>query len=159
MMYDAALASYIYNPNGLRSVKTAGNRTKCFVYNGMNIAVEHEEKGAEYTDFFYGLNRYTMLPDVLAVRQSGNLYAYCAANPIRYADLNGEFIISTTVLVVAGLAAIGAAVGGYIGAKVADKQGKTGRDKVSYDCHRRNSRRRLCIAFALLSAENAYASS
>ena len=57
MMYDAALAYYVYNPNGLRSVKMAGNRTKCFVYNGMNIVVEYEEEGAEYTEFFYGLNR------------------------------------------------------------------------------------------------------
>ncbi len=70
MIDDAALASYIYNPNGLRSVKTAGNRTKCFVYNGMNIAVEYEEEGAEYTDFFYGLNH--------THNSKGEIYVYNA---------------------------------------------------------------------------------
>ena len=69
-----------------------------------------------------GLNRYTLLPSILAVRQSENLYAYCTGNPIGFVDVNGTFVISTTVLVVAGLAAIGAAIGGYIGNRIADRK-------------------------------------
>ena len=37
-----------------------------------------------------GLNRYTLLPNIFAVRQSGNLYAYCMANPVGFLDRSGQ---------------------------------------------------------------------
>jgi hypothetical protein len=53
-----------------------------------------------------GLNTYTYLPDISAIQQSGNLYAYCMNNPIMYVDENGEIVWLT------------AAAGGFIGAVV-----------------------------------------
>ena len=53
-----------------------------------------------------GLNRYTMLPDILAVRQSGNLYAYCVANPIRYIDKTG----AAAEVAAAAVAAVGSII-------------------------------------------------
>jgi len=49
-----------------------------------------------------GVNRYTMMPDIWAIMQSGNLYVYCVNNPIMFQDPSGEFIITLTVLVVVG---------------------------------------------------------
>ena len=54
-----------------------------------------------------GLNIY--VPDINAIAQSTNLYAYCINNPIMYVDLNGESIL----LIVGGIiigAVISAAV-------------------------------------------------
>ena len=51
------------------------------------------------------------LPSVLAMRQSGNLYLYCANNPVFYVDPNGNFII-VAKLVNSGLSAV---KGGIIG--------------------------------------------
>ena len=120
------LRARYYNPaNGRFNAEDTHWNLSNMLYGDSPVKLnEHEDA--------LGLNRYTLLPNTLAVQQSSNLYVYCVANPIQYADLNGEFIISTTFLVVAGVAALGAAIGGYIGAKVADKQGKTGWDKVGY---------------------------
>ena len=129
--YDAETQTYYlraryYNPaNGRFNAEDTHWNLSNMLYGDSPVKL-NEHKDA------LGLNRYTLLPNTLAVQQSSNLYVYCVANPIQYADLNGEFIISTTFLVVAGVAALGAAIGGYIGAKVADKQGKTGWDKVGY---------------------------
>jgi len=40
-----------------------------------------------------GLNTYTLVPDITAIMQSGNLYNYCMNNPIMYVDSSGEFVI------------------------------------------------------------------
>ena len=37
-----------------------------------------------------GLNTYTYKPDNLAIMQSGNLYSYCAGNPIMFNDPDGN---------------------------------------------------------------------
>ena len=56
-----------------------------------------------------GLNVYTYVPDINAIRQSSNLYVYCGNNPIMYMDSNGEIFMLIT-------GAIGAVVGGIGGA-------------------------------------------
>ena len=56
-----------------------------------------------------GLNIYTYVPDINAIRQSTNLYVYCGNNPIMYMDSNGEIFMLVT-------GAIGAVVGGISGA-------------------------------------------
>ena len=37
-----------------------------------------------------GLRTYTMLPQISAVGQSGNLYVYCGNSPVKYYDATGE---------------------------------------------------------------------
>lgn len=43
----------------------------------------------EYKDAL-GTSVYTYAPDIMAIRQSGNLYVYCAGNPVMFADYTGE---------------------------------------------------------------------
>ena len=38
-----------------------------------------------------GLNTYTLVPDIRAIRQSGNLYVYCMGNPVIWTDPSGHF--------------------------------------------------------------------
>ena len=38
-----------------------------------------------------GLATYTYMPDMAAIRQSGNLYVYCGSNPVMYHDSSGQF--------------------------------------------------------------------
>jgi len=45
----------------------------------------------EYEDPL-GLSYYTYAPDLYAIWQSNNLYAYCINNPVKYLDPNGRFI-------------------------------------------------------------------
>ncbi len=63
-------ASYAYNPNGLRNIKTVGGSTKYFVYNGMNIVYEYSESVADGIAYFYGLNR--------THNSEGEIYVYNA---------------------------------------------------------------------------------
>ena len=49
-----------------------------------------------------GLNTYTLKPDMSAIMQSGNLYAYCMNNPIIFIDPSGNSLTLT-----AGVAIIG----------------------------------------------------
>jgi len=58
-----------------------------------------------------GLNTYTYVPDIYAIRQRGNLYAYCLNNPLLYQDPGGESIILTCIIVGAIIGAV--AGGGY----------------------------------------------
>lgn len=60
-----------------------------------------------------GLNTYTLVPNINAIRQSGNLYAYCLNNPLMYQDPDGESIILTCIII--GVVA-GAILGGSAGA-------------------------------------------
>jgi len=65
-----------------------------------------------------GLNTYTYVQNIYAIRQSANLYAYCGSNPILFADSNGRFwhlvigalvsaAVGTAVSVVVQLTTIG----------------------------------------------------
>ena len=79
-----------------------------------------------------GLNTYTLVPDNTAIMQSGNLYVYAMNNPIMYKDPGGEFVITTTVLLIAGGAAIFGTIGGFVGNHIANQKGAMGWDKVGY---------------------------
>ena len=63
-----------------------------------------------------GLATYTYVPDIHAIRQSGNLYVYCGSNPLMFVDPSGELFMFLT-------AAIGAVVGGVVGGVVAAATG------------------------------------
>ena len=77
-----------------------------------------------------GLNIY--LPDMNAIMQSGNLYAYGLNNPIMFRDPSGEIVITTTVLLIAAGAVIFGTAGGFVGNGIANKKGATGWSKVGY---------------------------
>lgn len=77
-----------------------------------------------------GLNIYT--PDIYAIRQSSNLYAYAVNNPIMFQDPGGQFIISTTVLLIIGGAALLGTAGGIYGNHRANQAGATGWEKAGY---------------------------
>ena len=61
-----------------------------------------------------GLKAYTMVPQITAVAQSGNLYVYGINNPVTYVDVSGKSITLTCILL---FAAAGAIIGGFIGAE------------------------------------------
>ena len=60
---------------------------------------DEPQKINERTDKL-GLKTYAYAPDITAVMQSGNLYAYCTGNPVMYGDPDGK----SMVLASAGLA-------------------------------------------------------
>ena len=63
-------------------------------------------------------------PNIGAIIQSSNLSAYCMGNPIMYVDYEGEFVISTALIVGISIGAlIGAGIGAYVGYQVAEKVG------------------------------------
>ena len=64
-----------------------------------------------------GLNIYTIVPDINAIRQSTNLYVYAGGNPILYVDPSGKILFLVT-------AAIGAVAGAVVGGAVAAATGK-----------------------------------
>ncbi len=64
----------------------------------------------EYQDAL-GLSRYVYAPQVAAITQAGNLYAYCVGNPVANVDPNGGIAITTIIL-------IGSVVAGLIGAGI-----------------------------------------
>ena len=96
--YDAETQTYYlraryYNPaNGRFNAEDTHWNLSNMLYGDSPVKL-NEHKDA------LGLNRYTMLPDILAVRQSGNLYAYCVANPVRYVDKTGDAAIEVAVAV------------------------------------------------------------
>ena len=67
---------------------------------------DNPQKINEYTDAL-GLNIYTYVPNIAAIRQSSNLYVYGLNNPILYFDPNGEIVWLTM--------AAGAVIGGLVG--------------------------------------------
>ena len=84
---------------------------------------EHEDK--------LGLKSYSYAPQITAVMQSGNLYVYGVNNPVAYVDTTGNFVITTTFLVVAGAILFGT-IGGLFGNDLANQVGATGWEKVGY---------------------------
>lgn len=46
------------------------------------------------------------LPDILAIRQSGNLYVYCMENPVAYFDSTGHLGTLATIAIGAGVGAL-----------------------------------------------------
>ena len=79
-----------------------------------------------------GLNTYTYRPDITAIMQSGNLYAYAINNPVMFVDPSGEIIITTTLLLVIGGAALLGTAGGFYGNHRANQVGATGWEKAGY---------------------------
>lgn len=79
-----------------------------------------------------GLNVYTYMPNANAIRQSSNLYVYCMNNPNMYQDFNGEFVITTTALLIIGGAALIGTIGGFVGNHIANQKGATGWEKAGY---------------------------
>jgi RHS repeat-associated protein len=69
-----------------------------------------------------GLNTYTYIPDVYAIRQSSNLYVYCGNNPFMFVDPTGEawyhWVAIAGIVVVSGAAVVFTA-GGSIAAGAA----------------------------------------
>uniref|UniRef100_UPI003261B18D RHS repeat-associated core domain-containing protein n=1 Tax=Clostridium sp. NkU-1 TaxID=1095009 RepID=UPI003261B18D len=79
-----------------------------------------------------GLNTYTYVPDITAIMQSSNRYVYGMNNPIMYIDQNGNFVITATVLLIAGGAALVGTIGGVVGNHIANQKGATGWAKAGY---------------------------
>ena len=61
-----------------------------------------------------------------------NLYTYSHNNPIYYQDPGGHFVITTTVLVCIGLAAVLGTVGGFVGNHIANINDVASEDKWKY---------------------------
>ena len=65
--------------------------------------------------------------------QGFNRYTYCLNNPLVYIDENGEFVITTAIIIgVCVGAAIGIAAGIYEGYKIAESKEATGWEKAGY---------------------------
>ena len=79
-----------------------------------------------------GGEHFTAIPQLLAIRQAGNLYGYCANNPVMYADPSGNLIISTLALLMIGGAVLFGTLGGIWGYNAAEQAGLTGWDKAIY---------------------------
>ncbi|MBQ2997189.1 MAG: hypothetical protein IJE22_08180 [Oscillibacter sp.] len=68
-----------------------------------------------YGDDPLQLNNYNYAPSLVAIIQSGNLYAYAMNNPVKYVDENGESAIGAVLAWLTtpvGQTTLGAAVGG-----------------------------------------------
>ena len=79
-----------------------------------------------------GLKSYSYAPQITAVMQSGNLYVYGVGNPVMYADMSGNFVITTAALLIGAGALLFGTVGGLIGNHIANENGVTGWGKAGY---------------------------
>jgi hypothetical protein len=66
-----------------------------------------------YGDDPLKLNNYNYSPSLVAIIQSGNLYAYCGNNPIMYVDESGNVFMLATGAVGAVIGGIGGAIHSY----------------------------------------------
>ena len=78
---------------------------------GNSIYGDNPVKWNDGYDDALGLNSYTYVPSVAAIRQSGNLYAYGMNNPVMFSDPNGQIAITTLILI--GSAVIALIAAGY----------------------------------------------
>jgi len=78
---------------------------------GSNPVKWYERQGNQNDPL--GLNAYTYRPDITAIMQSGNLYAYCINNPVMFVDPSGEIIKAVVIGAV-----VGAVIGGVAGARI-----------------------------------------
>ena len=102
------LRARYYNPNNARFL------TEDTHWNtGNMIYGDNPQKIDERKDPL-GLNIYTYAPDIYAIRQSSNLYAYCGNNPLMFVDPIGQAWYHWAAI--AGIVAI--AVGAFIGSSV-----------------------------------------
>ncbi len=96
------------------------------------------------SNMLYGDNPVTLngrqIPNYAAISQGLNLYTYCADNPVRYLDSDGEFVIAISSMLVAKviLGAIGiyasAKIGIGIGTEIAkQRKSETGKTAVLSD--------------------------
>jgi RHS repeat-associated protein len=72
------------------------------------------------------------VPNIYAIQQSSNLYVYCINNPVLFSDPSGEFVITTTALLIIGGAALFGTAGGFVGNHYANQAGATGWNRVGY---------------------------
>jgi RHS repeat-associated protein len=78
------LRARYYNPLTARMLSPDPHwNTKNMIY-GDNPRKINERQDA------LGLNIYTYVPDITAIMQSGNLYAFCMNNPLMYVDPSGQ---------------------------------------------------------------------
>ena len=54
-----------------------------------------------------GLKAYTHIPQITAVMQSGNLYAYAINNPVAYVDTSGAIVLVDDLAFAAGIVVVG----------------------------------------------------
>jgi len=102
------LRARYYNPNNARFL------TEDTHWNtGNMIYGDNPQKIDERKDPL-GLNIYTYAPDIYAIRQSSNLYAYCGNNPLMFVDPIGQAWYHWAAI--AGIVAI--AAGAFIGSSV-----------------------------------------
>ena len=135
------LAEYSYDPWGrLRDPETQeiyAPGTEPALYLGRGFT------GHEHLPWFGLINMNARLYDPLLCRflspdpyvqtpdftQSFNRYAYGLNNPLSYTDPNGEFVITTALIIGA---AIGVAIGTYCGYKIGYSKGATGWKMAGY---------------------------
>jgi len=138
----ALVAEYSYDPWGrLRNPETlelyaSGEEPELFLGRGFT--------GHEHLPYFGLINMNARLYDPFTGRflspdpyvqapdftQNYNRYSYALNNPLKYGDPNGEFVITTTTILIAGAILASAAYGGYKAYTIADKGGYKGWDMV-----------------------------
>ena len=72
----ATIASYYYDPFGLRLSKTTASGTTYFLYNGEGLAAEYDASGNLIAEYHYGPNKPWMTDPLFKKSSSGNYYYY-----------------------------------------------------------------------------------
>ncbi|MBO6558405.1 MAG: RHS domain-containing protein [Pseudomonadales bacterium] len=72
----ATIASYYYDPFGLRLSKTTASGTTYFLYNGEGLAAEYDASGNLIVEYHYGPNKPWMTDPLFKRSANGNYYYY-----------------------------------------------------------------------------------